>query len=728
MPAIQVEPPKKRRSKRLNPITDDETILQTIDPNCARIPFASSNIISQEAINLLTNRINDDKKTTWIPSTFITSSPTTNDNRRGNYDADIEHFCAPVIHPITGETITNYKKLARDPATNETWTTALGKEFGNIAQGDNKTGEEGTNCVFVMTPAQVRAIPKDRTVTYARIVVDFRPQKKDPNRVRITAGGNLLTYPGELTTRTADLTTSKILWNSVLSTNDARFMGIDVKSFYLCTPLDRYEYMKIPLSIFPRHTREQYTMDDKAVNGFVYLEIRKAIYGLPQAGILANKLLRKRLAPHGYYEVAHTPGLWRHVTRPIEFTLVVDDFGVKYVGKQHAHHLLNTLHNWYKTSIDWNGNLYCGIALKWDYTKRHLDISMPGYVAKVVQRFKRDNPRKTQHSPYQPQPRKFGAAAQDPIANDTSPKLDPNRVTRIQQIVGSILYYARAIDLTTLPGLSGIASEQADARESTEERAEQLLDYLNTHPNAVIRYHASDMILNIHSDASYLSEPRARSRIAGYYFLGTKPKHGQAIKLNGAIYTFCGILKFVVASAAEAELGALFLNCKEGRIIRLILEELGHKQPSTPVHCDNKTATGIATDTVKKQRSRAMEMRFFWVTDQVKNNSFDVQWHPGQENLADYFTKHFESRHHQQVRPWYLHMPNSPIFLPRAIAPATLRGCVGTLPNGYLKGAPLPRVNPILSRVNHRVTRHNHSTPDAIQTLSRSRWPIAKAA
>ena len=249
-------------------------------------------------------------------------------------------------------------------------------------------------------PDQVPMIPRDRVVTYACIVVDFRPQKKDPNRVRITAGGNLLQYPGELTTRTADLTTSKILWNSILSTEDAKFMGIDVKSFYLCTPLDRFEYTKMPLSIFPQHTRDQYEMDNKAVNGFVYLEIRKAIYGLPQAGILANKLLRKRLAPHGYYEVAHTPGLWRHVTRPIEFTLVVDDFGVKYVGKQHADHLLMTLHKWYKTSIDWDGSLYCGITLKWDYEDRHLDISMAGYVAKVLQRFKRDKPRKQQHSPY----------------------------------------------------------------------------------------------------------------------------------------------------------------------------------------------------------------------------------------------------------------------------------------------------------------------------------------
>ncbi len=84
----------------------------------------------------------------------------------------------------------------------------------------------------------------------------------------------------------------------------------------------------------------------------------------------------------------------------------------------------------------------------------------------------------------------------------------------------------------------------------------------------------------------------------------------------------CGILKIVVASAAEAELGALFKNCKEGKSVRLILEEMGHPQPPTPVHVDNSTAVGIANDTVKKQRSRSMEMRFFWVTDQVKRKQY----------------------------------------------------------------------------------------------------------
>ena len=140
-------------------------------------------------------------------------------------------------------------------------------------------------------------------------------------------------------------------------------MCVDIKKIYLCSPLDRYEYMHMPLSIFPEHTIQQYHLRDKAKNGYIYLECRQTIYGLPQAGMLANKLLQKRLAPSGYYEVPHTPGLWKHITRPIAFTLVVDDFGVKYVGQQHADHLVQAIKNHYKLSLDWTGGLYCGISL-----------------------------------------------------------------------------------------------------------------------------------------------------------------------------------------------------------------------------------------------------------------------------------------------------------------------------------------------------------------------------
>ena len=153
----------------------------------------------------------------------------------------------------------------------------------------------------------------------------------------------------------------------------------------------------------------------------------------------------------------------------------------------------------------------------------------------------------------------------------------------------------------------------------------------------------------------------------------------------------CGILRIVVCSAAEAELAALFLNIREGKVLRLTLMELGHPQPPTPVHCDNSTAAGIANDSVKKQCSRSMEMRFFWVTEQVTNGTVDVQWHPGLENLADYFTKHFDTGHHVNARPWYLQERNSVRELPRAAAPKALRGCVGIQAGGYSSRSPLPK-------------------------------------
>ena len=101
--------------------------------------------------------------------------------------------------------------------------------------------------------------------------MDFRPQKEDRNRVRITAGGNLIAYPDELTTRTADHTVSKILWNSVLSTDDARYATLNIANYYLGTPLDRYEYMKIPLSIFTQHIKDHYDLDNMAYQGYVWL-------------------------------------------------------------------------------------------------------------------------------------------------------------------------------------------------------------------------------------------------------------------------------------------------------------------------------------------------------------------------------------------------------------------------------------------------------------------------
>ena len=137
-------------------------------------------------------------------------------------------------------------------------------------------------------------IPRDRLITYARIVVDYRGHKNEPNRVRITAGGNLLKnlYLGELTTRTSDLTTSKCMWNSFISTKGARYMCGDCRNFYLATPLERHQYMRIPIELIPQEFINLYQLQDKIKNGFVYYEIIRGMYGLPESGSLANKLLK----------------------------------------------------------------------------------------------------------------------------------------------------------------------------------------------------------------------------------------------------------------------------------------------------------------------------------------------------------------------------------------------------------------------------------------------------
>eukprot|EP00978_Attheya_sp_CCMP212_P021358 scaffold62214_cov29-Attheya_sp.AAC.2 len=156
---------------------------------------------------------------------------------------------------------------------------------------------------------------------------------------------------------------------------------MDIKTIYFCAPMDRSEYMKMPLSIFPQHVIDQYKLHDLVYKGYIWIEIKRSIYGLPQAGKLANEYIRKKIAPHGYYEVKHTPGLWKHVTRSIIFTLTVDDFGVKYVGKRHAQHLLHILESEFSAvSTDWTGALYCGITIDWNYEEGWVDISMPGYI------------------------------------------------------------------------------------------------------------------------------------------------------------------------------------------------------------------------------------------------------------------------------------------------------------------------------------------------------------
>ena len=178
-----------------------------------------------------------------------------------------------------------------------------------------------------------------------------------PFLIRFTIGG-------KVSTPTADLETIKILLNSTVSTPNAKMLTANIEIFYLGTPMDCYKYMRIPAKDIPADLMEQYNLAPLVHNGHVLTKIRKGMYGLPQAGILAYNRLVQHLALSDYTPVKHTLGLFRHATRPVTFLLVVDDFAIKYVDRANAEHLLATLWSLYSITTDWTASMYCGITLK----------------------------------------------------------------------------------------------------------------------------------------------------------------------------------------------------------------------------------------------------------------------------------------------------------------------------------------------------------------------------
>jgi hypothetical protein len=247
------------------------------------------------------------------------------------------------------------------------------------------------------------------------------------------------------------MVSSKLLWNRTISTKGARFAGANIKNIYLDMPLNRYECMKIPLSLFPQDIIKHYGLLDKALSGYVYMEICKGMYSLPQAGILANKLLKKRLTKHRYFEQPHTPSSWRHESRQIWFNLAVDDFGIKYISKGNFQHLYVAL--WketYDIVEDRAGKLYCGIKLKWNYNNGYVDLSMLKCIMKQLTCYAHPAPDKPQHCLFLPNPITYSKDTQAPTPTDDSPLLDNASQKCTQQVIGSFLYYARAVDPTIL--------------------------------------------------------------------------------------------------------------------------------------------------------------------------------------------------------------------------------------------------------------------------------------
>ena len=292
-----------------------------------------------------------------------------------------------MANSVLGENgeLLEYRHLIANPKTRATWTHSCGNKLGQLAQG--MPGQAtGTDTIFFIPRHMV---PKERTrdVTYGLITCLIRPEKIDePNRTRLVAGGDRVHYPFDASTPTSELLTVKLLINSITSTPGARFY----------TSITRYEYMRLKLADMPDNTIKHYKLRDVATpDGYVYCEIRKGMYGLPQAGIIAQELLTKRLKEHGYLQSEITPGLWKHEWRPITFSLVDDDFGVKYIGEGHTQHLLQTIPKYYQCSVKKEGERYCGLTIKWDYPGKKVHLSMPAYIKNALKRIQHPPPNRT---------------------------------------------------------------------------------------------------------------------------------------------------------------------------------------------------------------------------------------------------------------------------------------------------------------------------------------------
>jgi hypothetical protein len=275
-----------------------------------------------------------------------------------------EH-AAPVLDVDTGKLL-EYRALLKHQKFRKEWSISAANEFGQLAQGVGGR-VKGTDTIRFIRKSEV---PVDRLkdVTYIRMVCNVRTEKKEPNRPRATVGGNLINCEDDVGTPTAELLLIKIFFNSVISTPAAKFANADLANFYLMTPLNRPEFARIRLEDLPDEIADEYKLRQLATSdGWVYICISKGMYGLPQSEALANELLEKRLNAEGYFQSKVVPGFWKHCSQDLQFVLVVDDFGIKYLQQEDLDHLIATLKRYYDVALDKEGKEFVKIELDWDY-------------------------------------------------------------------------------------------------------------------------------------------------------------------------------------------------------------------------------------------------------------------------------------------------------------------------------------------------------------------------
>ena len=283
---------------------------------------------------------------------------------------------------------------------------------------------------------------------------------------------------------------------------------------------------------------------------------------------------------------------------------------------------------------------------------RRVYLPFPGYVQRNSTKYQHADPKNCQQSPYQAEPIQYGTKVHQPVKSDTSALLSDKQIKRVQDMFGTFVWYGRACYPTLSASLSTVSSLQTKGTDAVMAACHQLLDYLATHPDAAICYHASEIILVFDTDASYLSELGYRIRAASYYYMTNKCQK----KFNNVVIDVLStIIKHVVSSASESETGSLYYRYNGAIPYKVMLQEIVHPQSEpTPVATNNNTAHGLTMGTMTSKASNSNDMKFQWLKFRKAQRMFAFLWARGPKNRSNYPSKHHHRPHHLHVRQNYV--------------------------------------------------------------------------
>jgi hypothetical protein len=482
-------------------------------------------------------------------------------------------------------------------------------------------------------PIHYSDIPRNTTVTYVNpiCVEKLNDDGSLKLRTRITIGGDRINYPFETRAVTAEMEALKILLNCMISEN-GNWTTIDLTDFYLGTDLPHPEYIRIQSQLIPDNVAEFYKLRPFMDRQTLYCSVHKTHYGLPQAGALSQQRLFKHLFLNGYYQVPSTTSVFRNKEGTIRFTLVVDDFAVLWTNRAHMDHFIETLTRLYQVKVNWAGTRYLGMDIAINRLQRHVTLTMPKYIDRLMCKVRPDGI-KGSNTPAVYSPPNYANPGAQKATVDNSQLASEDDKKLLQSVVGTLLYYSRAVDPSICTAVHELGSIQSSPSLNDMKKMEKLLQYVSKHRNMGIRFYASSMLLQCMSDASFLCRPRARSVCGLHCYLGDENA------INGPISCNSKMISCVVASVAEAEFAGGFQVAQLAVYYQRILYDLGYPQPPTIIRIDNTVAIGLATASINAKRSKSMDMRFFWIVDRVKQGQFIIKHIRGEWNIADHFTK-----------------------------------------------------------------------------------------